>query len=87
MIACFAKRTGRASAGLAGLAALSLAACSEPAEKTYDTRTQDQSGGEFIVNDADSPGVAVDVPETEMTPVPDKGPAPVEGAEMMERTQ
>ncbi len=72
----------------AAIAALALAGCSpEPEERTFETRTEDMSGGELIVRDADEPGVDVELPATAMTPVA-PGPAqPVEGAEMMREGQ
>ena len=62
--------------------ALSLAACSEPEEPTYEADAEDLSGGELIVSEA-TPGVPVDLPETPMTPVPEgeDGAAPDAAAE------
>jgi len=51
------------------LAVLALAACSEPAETTYEAGVTDESGGELIVTE-ETPAVDVEVPETAMTPVP-----------------
>ena len=49
---------------------------------TYTTDTVDRSGGELIVTDPDAPKVEdVDLPETEMTPVPpgeEASPAPAD---------
>lgn len=81
------RRTEGILGSLAGFAALALAACSEPPEKAYETSTQDQSGGDLIVNDARSKGVAVDIPETEMTPVPNPSSAADPETGMMERSQ
>jgi hypothetical protein len=72
--------------GFAALSALGLAACSEPAERTFETRTEDRSGGEFIVTEADREGVDVELPSTPMTPVPPEQTRPVEGAEVMDQT-
>lgn len=55
---------------LALVGAAVLAACSEKPERTFETRTEDKSGGEFIVTDANREGVEVELPKTEMTPVP-----------------
>ena len=74
-------------AAVTALAALGLAACSEPAERTFETRTEDRSGGEFIVTPADREGVDVELPETAMTPVPRDETRPVEGADMMENAR
>lgn len=69
------------------LSAIALAACSESPEKTFETRTEDKSGGEFIVTDADREGVEVELPKTEMTPVAPTGPGgkPVREIDMMEQ--
>lgn len=72
---------------VAPLAALGLAACSEQPEKTYETRTKDKSGGEFIVSDATREGVEVELPSTEMTPVFPDGTTPTRGAEVMEQAE
>lgn len=72
---------------IAPLAAMGLAACSEEPEKTYETRTEDKSGGEFIVNDATSEGVEVELPTTAMTPVPPEGSTPTRGAEIMQQAE
>ena len=65
-------------------AALALAACSQtPEETSYETDTEDLSGGELIVTEQDPEAVPVDLPETEMTSVPDKetGEDPPAGSE------
>lgn len=54
----------RAATGLG--AALALAACAQE-EPSYETDTEDLSGGELQVADPAAEGVEVDVPETEMT--------------------
>jgi hypothetical protein len=68
------------------LGGIALAACSESPEKTFETRTEDKSGGEFIVTDANREGVEVELPKTEMTPVaPANAPnEPVGEIDMME---
>lgn len=48
---------------------LSLAACEEKAEPTYEAGVEDVSGGELIVTEQ-TPAVPVELPTTEMTPVP-----------------
>lgn len=64
------------------LATLALAACGAPEETTYEADATDESGGELIVNEADSKAVPVDIPETEMTPVmPEEGAAEGDMAE------
>jgi hypothetical protein len=68
------------------LVCASLAACGEQ-EKTYETRTEDLSGGEFIVTEADREGVEVELPQTPMTPVPPEGATPTAGAETMEDSE
>jgi hypothetical protein len=68
------------------LACVSLVACGEQ-EKTYETRTEDLSGGEFIVTEADREGVEVELPQTPMTPVPPEGATPTAGAETMEDSE
>lgn len=71
---------------VAALAALSLAGCSEPKERTFETRTEDKSGGEFIVTDATREGVEVELPKTPMTPVPpETEPAAAETTEVMDQ--
>jgi hypothetical protein len=56
---------------LAASAAAGLAGCGpDPAETEYTTDVVDQSGGELIVEEADPAAVPVEVPETEMVPVP-----------------
>ncbi len=46
-------------------------------ETTYRVEAQDRSGGELIVTDPSEAGVAVDLPQTPMTPVPQsESPAP-----------
>ncbi|MGY6551119.1 MAG: hypothetical protein ACXIT4_04395 [Erythrobacter sp.] len=67
--------TARAIIPIAALAALSLNACSEEKERTFETRTEDLSGGEFIVTPEDREGVEVNIPSTPMTPVPQDGAA------------
>jgi len=53
---------------------LSLAACEQkPQETTYETDVEDVSGGELIVTE-ETPAVPVDLPTTEMTPVPPETP-------------
>ena len=47
-------------------AALALAACAQE-EPTYETDTEDLSGGELEVAGPEAEGVEVDLPETEMT--------------------
>ena len=62
---------------LAGAAALALAACGQDdSEATYEAGVEDAGGGELIVTDADQPGVAVELPETPMTPVPVESAGP-----------
>ena len=56
-----------ATAALAGAFALSLAAC-QAEEPTYEADAEDMSGGDLVVVPEDE-GVAVDLPETPMTPV------------------
>ena len=60
----------RIAGALTLTAGLSLAACGEAEEPTYEVDATDESGGELIVADEDPEGVAVDLPETEMTNVP-----------------
>ncbi|MEZ5743804.1 MAG: hypothetical protein R3D89_08770 [Sphingomonadaceae bacterium] len=60
---------------LAASAALLLAACGSEDATTYEADAVDESGGELIVEDADAPGVDVNLPETEMTNVPAEGEA------------
>ena len=58
---------------------LALAACGKSSEPTYEADATDESGGQLIVQDADSAAVPVNLPETPMTPVPAEGsptPAP-----------
>lgn len=55
---------------LATAAALSVAACNQAEDKTYETDVVDESGGELIVTQPDPDAVPVDLPETEMTNVP-----------------
>jgi len=64
------------------LAALALVACTAEEEApTYEADAEDLSGGELIVNPEDPAAVDVDLPETEMTPVPEGAEeAPVEDA-------
>ena len=65
-------------------AALALAACGgEAQEPTYEADAEDMSGGELIVTEEDPEAVPVDLPETEMTNVPDKetGEDPPAGSE------
>jgi len=58
-------------------AALALAACGgEEAEPAYEADATDESGGELIVTDPEETGVAVDLPETPMTPVPPEATQP-----------
>lgn len=58
-----------AKALLAISALLSVTACSKkPTE--YTTDVKDESGGQLIVEDANSPGVPVNLPDTPMTNVP-----------------
>jgi hypothetical protein len=58
-------------------AALALAACGgEEAEPTYEAGVTDEGGGELIVTDPSETGVAVDLPETPMTPVPPEATQP-----------
>ncbi|MBX7494907.1 hypothetical protein K3172_03430 [Qipengyuania sp. 6B39] len=52
-------------------AALSLAACGEPADTTYEADATDEGGGELIVSDVDPAAAPVDAPDTPMTNVPD----------------
>jgi hypothetical protein len=87
MITNSATLTARMMTGLTALAALGLSACSEPKERTFETRTEDKSGGEFIVSDADREGVDVQLPTTAMTPVPPEGTTPVEGADVMDGSE
>jgi hypothetical protein len=60
--------------------ALALAACGgEEAEPAYEAGATDEGGGELIVTDPAETGVAVDLPETPMTPVPpEDSPSPAE---------
>ncbi len=51
--------------------AFTLAACSAEEEPTYETDVEDVSGGELIVTEDDPEAVDVDLPDTEMTPVPE----------------
>jgi hypothetical protein len=76
-----------ATPALALLGAAMLAGCSESPEKTFETRTEDKSGGEFIVTEMDREGVEVELPKTEMTPVApgDGRTGPVPGSETMEQ--
>lgn len=53
----------------------------EEVEPTYEAGVTDASGGELIVSDPDAEGVPVDVPDTEMTPVPADSPSPAPAAE------
>lgn len=76
--------TTAARSGLALLACAALAACGSPEEPTYEADATDESGGELIVSDADAEGVEVDLPETEMTMVPEGGETPTEGIEIAE---
>lgn len=57
---------------------IGLAACSaEPEEDVaYEADVVDESGGEMVVVPEDAEGVAVDLPETPMTPVAE-GEAPI----------
>jgi hypothetical protein len=55
-------------------AVLGLAACAPEQPTEYETDTVDESGGELIVEDANPEGVDVELPETEMTPVPTEEP-------------
>lgn len=79
--------TARAFIPLAALGLLGLSACAEEKERTFETRTEDKSGGEFIVSDANREGVEVELPTTAMTPVPPAGSVPVEGADVMNETE
>lgn len=54
---------------LVAAAAFGLTACAEEATE-YEADAVDESGGELIVEDADAPGVDVELPETPMTNVP-----------------
>lgn len=50
---------------------LALTGCSgEAEERSYEVRAEDEGGGELIATPADAEGVDVELPETEMTPVP-----------------
>lgn len=73
-------RASLVSKALVPFAALALAACGgSETEPTYEADATDQSGGELIVTDPSETGVAVDLPETPMTPVPaEETPAPTE---------
>jgi hypothetical protein len=53
---------------LAGAFALSLAACQAQEDTTYEADAVDESGGDLVVV-PEGEGVAVDLPETPMTPV------------------
>lgn len=79
---------GSTGAALMLAAGFTLAACSEQKERTFETRTEDRSGGEFIVTDADREGVEVELPRTEMTPVAPAGAAgePVREIDVMEQS-
>ncbi len=50
--------------------ALSLAACGEQEETTYEPDAVDLSGGELQMADPEAEGVPVDLPQAEMTNVP-----------------
>ncbi len=50
--------------------ALTLTACGEPEEKSYEADVTDESGGKLIVSEPDPDAVPVDLPETKMTAVP-----------------
>lgn len=67
---------------LCASAAFALAACGgEEPEPTYEAGATDEGGGELIVTDPTETGVAVDLPETPMTPVPpEDSPSPAETA-------
>lgn len=68
--------------------ALTLAACggeAPPEEETgdqtpatYSTDVEDLGGGEIIATDQQADAVPVELPETEMTPVPPAEEAPAE---------
>ena len=55
---------------LPAAAALCLAACAPETPTDYETDVVDESGGDLIVEDADAPGVDVELPETPMKTVP-----------------
>lgn len=60
---------------------LALTACGKSSEPTYEADATDESGGQLIVQDADSAAVPVNLPETPMTPVPsDETPTPAPSA-------
>lgn len=60
--------------------ALTLAACGVAEEEapTYEAGVTDVGGGELIVTEETPGAVAVDLPETPMTPVPVEGATPAE---------
>ncbi|UIP07585.1 hypothetical protein LY632_04065 [Erythrobacter sp. SDW2] len=49
---------------------MGLAACSEPAEPTYEVDATDESGGELIATTPDPDAVPVDTPDVKMTNIP-----------------
>jgi len=51
-------------------AALALAACAEPEEKSYEADATDEGGGELVVTEESGDAVEVELPETAMTNVP-----------------
>ena len=54
------------------VAALALAGCqAEETETSLEVDATDMSGGELIATPADEEAVAVDLPETPMTPEPE----------------
>lgn len=53
------------------VATLAVAACSQAQERKYEVDAKDKSGGELIVTEVDPDAVPVDLPEVEMTSVPD----------------
>ncbi|KLI65183.1 hypothetical protein [Aurantiacibacter marinus] len=64
------KRTLTRFAAVATLA-FGLGACGSAEEETvYEPAVEDLSGGELQMADPDAEGVAVELPETEMTNVP-----------------
>lgn len=70
----FATLALRSKLLLPGAFALALAAC-QAEEPTYEADAEDLSGGELVVSPEDPDAVAVDLPETPMTPAPEEAMA------------
>ena len=64
-----ARIASKAVLPLSAALVFSLAACEKKQEPTYEAGAEDVSGGELIVTEQ-TPAVPVEVPKTEMTPVP-----------------